>query len=56
MKKFVAILLCLLMVLSIVACGKKTETPDEEKAKPHQHSKEQKRMIQHQKLQMQNQQ
>lgn len=26
MKKFVAILLCMLMVLSIVACGKKTET------------------------------
>ncbi len=27
MKKFVAILLCLVMVLAIVACGKKTEAP-----------------------------
>ena len=27
MKKFVAILLCLVMVLAIVACGKKAETP-----------------------------
>ena len=31
MKKFVAIVLCLVMVLSIVACGKKTETVTETK-------------------------
>jgi len=33
MKKFVAVLLCLVMVLSIVACGKKAETPKTEETK-----------------------
>ena len=33
MKKFVAILLCLVMVLAIVACGKKTETTTTEAPK-----------------------
>ena len=39
MKKFVAIVLCLVMVLSIVACGKKTETPAAEAPKAEEGAK-----------------
>ena len=39
MKKFIAIVLCLVMVLSIVACGKKTETPAAEAPKAEEGAK-----------------
>ena len=39
MKKFVAIVLCLVMVLSIVACGKKTEAPAAEAPKAEEGAK-----------------